>query len=424
MNHDNKKTPPPLSDTFKIGYPKVTIVNAKNGIPVHIIRSGTQKVIKLDLIFNAGTRQTSPLIPKATADLIVEATKSFDSETLSTLVDNNGAYLYSEIDRDRVSLSLVVLEKFCDILLEAFQEVVLHPQFSSVDFERYRVKRKQQHIQSLEKTATMAAREFAGQLFGKSHPYGRIIDENDYNTLQLEELKLFHQDFYTSRGTYAIVTGQFSDKTMEKILDLVESIPSGFKHETKDFTPKPESLLVQKIKKNNAKQATIKIGGFAINRKHPDYPALKIVNTFLGGYFGSRLMQVIREQKGLTYGIGSSLISMEHCGYWTIQGDVLVDKVDEVISDVENEILRLRTELVSDEELSMVKNYLQGDILQRFDGPFTTADTYRVLADYDMGLTYFDSLQKTILSITKHDIMQFSNQYLDFKNAYITVVGD
>lgn len=173
----------------------------------------------------------------------------------------------------------------------------------------------------------------------------------------------------------------------------------------------------------DATQATVKVGGFAINRSHADYPKLKIVNTLLGGYFGSRLMQVIREQKGLTYGIGSSIVSLEHSGYWTVQGDVLLDKVDEVIADIGLEINRLKTELVGEEELTMIKNYLRGDILQQFDGPFTIGDTYRTLADFGMDFSYFNTLQQTINGIDSLGIMEMANKYLDFEHSKITIVG-
>ena len=398
-------------------------MHAKNGIPVHIIRAGTKNALKLDIVFKAGTRISSPLIPKATADLMVEATKNYSSELLSNTIDSNGGYLYSDIDRDRASISMVVIEKFFNNLITPFQETITKPKFEQIDFDRYKVTRKQQHIHSLENTSMIASRAFAGQLFGKEHPYGRMAIAEDYDNLDLDVLRSFHKKQYVNEGTYAILTGQFSETTFKKVIDVIESIPEGNNSVDIDFTTNLTDQKTNYIPKTDAQQATVKMGYFWINRTHPDYPKLRIANTILGGYFGSRLMQVIREQKGYTYGIGSSLVSLEHGAYWSVSGDVLIDKAEEVLSDINTEIELLKTELISDDELQMIRNYLTGDILQNFDGPFAIADTYRTLSDYGLNFAYFKSLEEAILSINKKELRDIMQKYFDYDKAVKTIVS-
>ena len=414
---------PRVSKNYTIQYPEVTIIKAKNGIPVHVIKAGTKNVMKLDVVFKAGTRITDPLIPKATADLMVEATQTYHSEKLSNIIDTNGAFLFSEADRDRVSISMVVIEKFFDNLIHPLYETIHKPKFDTVDFNRYRIKRRQQHIHALESTSTIASRAFGSQLYGKEHPYGRMANVHDYDNLDLDKIRDFHRKHYINDGTYAVVAGQFPDSNFDKVMEVIGSIPNGSNTDKNDYTPQPEEPKLNRITKKDAKQATIRVGDFCINKAHPDYATLRIANTILGGYFGSRLMQVIREQKGYTYGIGSNLISLEHGAYWSISGDVLLDKVDEVLADIRSEIELLKIKPIAQSELEMIQNYMMGEILQNFDGPFAIADTYKVLTDYGLDFTYFENLKEAIQLITSDKLCSTVQQYFNYDSAIKTVVS-
>lgn len=414
---------PNTSDIYSISYPKVEILKASNGIDVHVLRSDTENVIKIDLVFLAGTRFAHPLVAQAAADLMTEATKHQNSETLSNIIESNGAYLYTDIHRDRVTLSLVVLERFFDNVIKTFCDVITSAAYDNSDIDNYITIQKQHLIYSLENSSTLANKRFSEMLFGEESPYGKVIKPADYDTLQRKQICEFYRKHYTAEGCYAVVSGNFSDQTFRHIMAVIESVRSG-----KEIENNPIILALPKARENILKpevqQASIKLGELAINCTHADYHLFKIANTILGGYFGSRLMQVIREQKGLTYGIGSAVISLEQYGYWTIAGNVLLDKVEEVLQDINEQIEILKNTLIDEQELRMIKNYMQGDLLQHFDGIFSTSDTYKSLLGFGLDLSYYQQFHEQLLRVTAKEIRQTVNQYFHFEKATTVVINN
>jgi predicted Zn-dependent peptidase len=156
---------------------------------------------------------------------------------------------------------------------------------------------------------------------------------------------------------------------------------------------------------------------------HPDFLKLNILNTILGGYFGSRLMKNIREEKGYTYGIGSVLISLKKEGFLVIVSEVGSAYTKKTLHEIFKEIRRLREEKVSPEELTLVKNYMMGDFLRSFDGPFAISESYRSMLDFHLSMDYFSRVIKTIKSITADEIMDLANLYLIEENFVRTIAG-
>ena len=148
-----------------------------------------------------------------------------------------------------------------------------------------------------------------------------------------------------------------------------------------------------------------------------------MVNTILGGYFGSRLMANIREEKGYTYGIGSRMVSMNNAGYIYISTEVGTNVCDDAVNEIYKEIDKLRNELVSSEELNLVKNYMMGDFLRSADGPFALADKFKKIMFYDLSYSYYDEFVKTVKTITPEQIQSLADQYLNPDDLYELVVG-
>jgi predicted Zn-dependent peptidase len=175
--------------------------------------------------------------------------------------------------------------------------------------------------------------------------------------------------------------------------------------------------------KDDALQSALRIGKATINKKHHDFLPFMVVNTIFGGYFGSRLMTNIREDKGYTYGIGSGLASLNHAGMFFIASEVGNEVTGKAIEQIFIEIEKLRNEPVKEEELSLVKNYLLGTFLRSADGPFALADLFKATLDYGLDMSYYDTFLHTVKNITIKDIQDIAVKYLQPDSMIRLVVG-
>ncbi|MBS1503743.1 MAG: insulinase family protein, partial [Bacteroidetes bacterium] len=160
-----------------------------------------------------------------------------------------------------------------------------------------------------------------------------------------------------------------------------------------------------------------------ITRVHPDFPALQVLNTVLGGYFGSRLMANIREDKGYTYGIGSGLSSLKQGGAMFIASEVGADVCRDAVSEIEKEISILKTELIPDDELALVRNYMMGSLLGSLENVFSHADKFKNIYFSGLNYDYYDRYTEVVKTVTAGELLQLANKYLDLDKFYRVIVG-
>ena len=157
--------------------------------------------------------------------------------------------------------------------------------------------------------------------------------------------------------------------------------------------------------------------------RHPDYNKFLLLNTVLGGYFGSRLMSNLRENKGYTYGVNSFVTNYKHAGFFSVSTEVNVQYTDAALSEIFQELNRLRNTKVDDEELTRVKNYIYGTFLRTFDGPFSLAERYIGAKDIGKGFSFYKKSLNDILQVTTEELREAANKYLDPDDMITLVVG-
>jgi predicted Zn-dependent peptidase len=177
------------------------------------------------------------------------------------------------------------------------------------------------------------------------------------------------------------------------------------------------------IEKRKAVQSAIRIGSPTINKLHADYHGLQITDTLLGGYFGSRLMKNIREEKGLTYGISSNINSLQLSGYKVIATEVGKKYTQKTLDEIYKEIKILQTEPVDRKELDVVRSFMTGELLRMFDGPFAVADSFRSAWEYGFDNTFYYKLAEKIKTIEPDEIMWMAKTYYNIDELYEVVVG-
>jgi predicted Zn-dependent peptidase len=261
-------------------------------------------------------------------------------------------------------------------------------------------------------------------LFGNNHPYGKTVTDKDFETLNTNHLKDFFSTFYTPANMSVIISGKICKNLME-ILEkhLGEKYPGIPPEATNKLRIEGSSEKRIRIPKRGAIQAAIRIGSTTINKRHPDYPGLKVLNTLLGGFFGSRLMKNIREDKGYTYGIHSAAASLNLSGYKVISAEVSNKVTQNAIDEIYREIRILQKEPVKHSELELVRNYMSGEMVRMFDGPFAMAESFKAVWEFDLSLNYYNQLADTIRTITPDALLNLANKYYNIDDLYEIVAG-
>jgi len=416
---------PDFKEITNLVYPKAEIKKLDNEIPVYLIDAGTEDILKIEFIFEAGVwYQKKPLSSSITNSLLSSGTKNLTEQQIAEKIDFYGAYISLQSDRDYATISLFTLNKYLKETIAVIKEIVSNPIFPEKEFETEINIKKNQFELDLTKVKTLASRKFISSVFGESHPYGTLANADDFDKLKTSDLKEFYQKYYTVDNCKILVAGKLYKDTFNIINDAFGdnwSIKS-FKSDN-EFRLNTSSKKEQLILKEDAVQSALRIGCNMFSRKHPDYAGMQVLNTVLGGYFGSRLMKNIREDKGYTYGIGSVVYPMKHEGYFSIVSEVNAKVCRNAIDEIYKELSILSSEKISDEELLLVKNYIKGDLLKGFDGPFNLSEKYKIIITNNLDETYFKKFMDLINTINSDNLMKLSQKYLDTNNLMSIIAG-
>lgn len=421
----DRKTPPPFQQVSNIAFLDAKQSSLDNGIELNYINGGSQEILKIDFIFNAGIwYQQDQLVASATNHLLKEGTKNYSAYEIAEGIDKYGAFLEVECSFDTASVTLYTLNKYLNKVLPLVKEVICFPEFSEKEFNLYKTNTIERFKINQEKGSYVARKEFSSHIFGVNHPYTSNPNEKDYDLLSLEKIKRYYTENYNLNNARILVSGKVENES----IDLLNSFFGQSEITTTERpTVIPKSNLTDKrklfIEKPKALQSAIRIGRQIPNKLHQDYFSLKIFNTILGGYFGSRLMANIREDKGYTYGIGSGLVSLKNGGYFFISTEVGSDVTSNALIEIYKEIDLLCNKEVEKGELELVKNYMLGQLLKGCDGAFNMASLYESVHLYDLNLDYYNRYINAIKNITPKAIQEIGVKYFNVNELKEVVVG-
>lgn len=424
----DRKISPAFGTVEKIEMIRATEQRLRNNIPVYSVNAGTQELIKIEFLFAAGMFQQSLPLQAATVNtMLEEGTSKLTAAEIADKVDYYGAFLETGVSQDSASVVLYTLNKHLRSTLPVVEQVIKDSVFPQHELETYIRNRKQKFHVNNQKVANIARKQFSELLFGAKHPYGINVKEADFDKIDREHLNDFYSRYYRADNCKIILAGKVDEDVLGLLDDhfggndwLKESKKKAIK-EKKDISIVSSVQHQHIIVKSDALQSAIRIGKVLFNKIHPDFQSLQVLNTIFGGYFGSRLMSNIREDKGYTYGIGSGLVSLQNSGYFFISTEVGVEVCRDAINEIYFEMNRLREDLVEENELQLVKNYLLGKFLRSVDGPFAMAERFKGLMEYGLGYDYFDKYIATIKSISASELRDLANNYFD-KNSMIELV--
>ncbi len=424
MNFD-RTIEPPLKAIEKIDLLPVNKISFANGLSAHIINAGEQDVIKLELVFKAGRmHENAKGVAGAVSQLLRDGTSKHSSKEISETFDFYGASISTQAFIDTSSVSLYTLNKHLSKLLPLLKEVLTDAVFPQRELDTYIQNNKQKLLVNLEKVEFLSQRKFTSSLFGGNHPIGYTTNETDLDLLNTDLLKQFYTARFQPQYCTAIISGRVTDETVKLIEEYFGK---------DNISDKKIATLSAEISplegnefyefKTDAVQSAIRIGKRFINRRHTDYHKVKVMNMIFGGYFGSRLMSNLREDKGYCYGVYSSIASFVNDAYLCIAAEVNADSTADAVTQIKNELNLMCTEKVSTEELKLVKNYIMGTILSDTDGPFNVSEIIKHLVVYDLELNEFQKGITEMMSTSSDDILQLANKYFVPSTMNDVIVG-
>jgi predicted Zn-dependent peptidase len=416
---------PPVYPVEKVVIPDAVLFTLNNGVPVYMIEAGTEDIIRLEFVFRAGqVKENLPLLSSTCNMMLSEGSENYTSEELNRLLDYYGVFLNQSAEKDRAGIVLYFLNKHIEKVLELSREILFRPVFPEPELNSLMKKRLRWYLVNREKVQNLAMDQFFESLFGKDHPYGYQIAENDFENITSPVLSGFHSRYYTPGNMAVIISGKIPVGTTQA-LNLFFGNPGSGDIISPEPSVSPQGELLKKIHlaKPETVQTAIRIGSSTINKRHPDYPGLKILDSILGGYFGSRLMKNIREDKGYTYGISSSLSSLDLTGYKVISTEVGQKNSQKAIDEIYREIRLLQQIPVGKEEMTVVRNYMSGGMLRMFDGPFALAESFRSAWEFDLDNRYYYRLAEKIKSIDQDEITELARTYYNIDDLYEVTVG-
>lgn len=425
MTEELKRIQPPVYPVGEMIIPEVSSYKLDNEVPVYLIESGTEEVVRIEFTFHAGQiKDQIPLLSTTCNAMLSEGSKNYTSEELHKQLDYYGAFLHMSVEKDRAGIVMFSLNKHIDKIIELSHEILFRPVFPEPELNALLKKRLQWFRINKEKVQNLAYDQFFESIFGKLHPYGRQVVENDFSAITVASLADFHSKYYTPDKMAIIMSGKIPEQSIALLNKHFGNLSIG--EIFNDIKPgKPMGLETKKnlVKKPGSVQSAVRIGSATINKRHPDYLSLKVLDSVLGGYFGSRLMRNIREEKGYTYGIRSSVTSLELSGYKVISTEVGSKNCRNAINEIYKEIQLLQKEFVEEEELKVVRNYMAGELLRMFDGPFSTAETFKSAWEFGLDNNYFIRFAEKIKTITPDEIKSMALTYYSVDELYEVIAG-
>ena len=416
----------PQNQAFSaVNFLPVQRLDLSNGLPVLALDAGSQDLVRIELEFYAGKRfQPKSLVSAGTNYMLKEGTSKRSATALAEAVDYYGAFLQVEFDNDLTSIVLYSLNKHLNSVIPLLSEAVSDSVFPEEEIELWLRRSKQKYLVESDAVRQVAQRHFPRLIFGEGHPYGQLTLAEHYDQIKKEDLVSFYKSHYSLGNAFMTVAGKLTSGLQGDLESLFGHLETGQNFAS---TTVPAGITTDKrqnlIEMPGKMQSAIRIGRLMFDRKHPDFLGMQVLTTVLGGYFGSRLMSNIREDKGYTYGIGAACSPLHQSGYFFISTEVGADVCQSALDEIYKEIAQLRDELIPDEELELVRNYMMGAFLRNTDGPFAQAD--RLISVHAVGLDfdYYAKFIDVVQSITAEELKSLAEKYLQEEDLIELVVG-
>lgn len=419
----NRSQIPPFKEptSFEFNLLPYQLIQLDNKTNVYLVEGGIQKIITCEIVFETETIAGNQImLPKITNSILLNGTKNHTAYQISQIFENEGIFVSTTHNRQRSSLTIQCLTKNFNKILPIIKEILEESIFPENEIELYKKNEISNLVVQLKKCGVLANRKLGSLLYGSSHPLGQFSTASLIENIDRESILTYYKKTYTN-GTCAIfLAGNIEIDTIASINKYIGQI--AFSHQKIEPIPaalKPFKKTIEHNIENTAGvQAAIRVARQFIAYNHPDFHYANVLNVILGGYFGSRLMKNIREDKGYTYGIQSYIQHLHVQPSLVIGAEVGKKCIEDTFTQIKIEFNKLQQNLISADELSTVKNFILGSLLNDLNGPMQIAHIWK---GYILNSVSVDNLYKSIQiikNIQPKQIQEMAQKYLCIDDFY------
>ena len=439
---------------------------------LYVLRSDTLDAVRLDIVVGAGQGHQDKLLQALfTNRLLREGTRHHTSAELAEKLDYYGAWLELTVSVHHSYLTLYTLKRYACETFALVGEMLHEPLFPEERLRIISANNKSQYLVNRQRADVIARRLFNRAVYGDNHPCGRFAEKKDFDAITRDDLLRFFTTYYRPDNCNIYLAGNVDDNLIEAAKKSLSLTPSqggetlaeaqlSFGQNTLSLTSpslgggrgealsQEEGTLAEaqlSFGQNtpsltspslgggrgealihhlpSAVQASIRMGGLLMDVASDDYYRMRVVTTILGGYFGSRLMKSIREDKGYTYSISADMLTNTRQVLFVVSSEALADKGEVIADEVRQHCRRLAEERVPDDELTMVRNYMIGEICRNYEGAFSLIDAYIYIHTLGLPLEHISRTIDTVRSIDAETIRQTAAQWLDADRFHTVIVA-
>ena len=413
-------------------FPQPKLLSVADGMPLYVLRSDYHEAVRIDVVVEGGQWEQEKLLQALfTNRLLREGTHAHTSSQLAELLDYYGAWLELSVSAHHSFITLYTLRRFAGETCRLLAEMLADPVFPEERLSIIKANNKNQHLVNCRRGDVLSRRMLYSAIYGTGHPCGHFAETDDFEAVSRQDLERFHTAFYTQGHISVYLSGNVDDDVIKAASEL------RFTKASPSLCPPFQPLFASpslhsqlsipasplRLKQPDAVQASVCMGRLMMDADSDDYFAMRVVSTLLGGYFGSRLMTLLREEKGYTYNIGADLLTNTRQVLFNVYCEALADKGDEVVDIVRSECRRLGTELVSEEELSTVRHYMEGELLRNYEGAFALVDASIFVHTLGLGSNHLERTLATLRTIDAPTIRDVAARWLDADTLVAAVVA-
>ena len=422
----DKSVSPQISSFTDLKFDYPSFVKLSNGLKLYVLNNGDQDVNRFEVMYRGGLlEETKPLQSFALASMLIHGSEEYLSQDVAEILDYNGSQLSATNHDNFTHISLNSLNKNFNTVLPVLKSILNAPSIPEREYEVLCSQVKSAYHTARQRVKYLAQMAGRKLYFGENHPFSHMICDDDVDNLTIEDIKSFHRKFYKPQNCVLLLSGKVGDEEISLINKYFGQEPNvGDISEFVDSERQPSSKRTLVVDKEGALQSSVYMLHEAVPRNHPDYIKLRILITALGGYFGSRLMQNIREDKGYTYGINAMLVGRRSGAKIVITSECDTAYTYLLIEEVEKEIRKFHDKPIDEEELDIVKNYMLSDLAKTLDSPFSMASCVSSNILFSTGEDYFNRQVAEITKITAKELQEVANKYLDVNKFYTAIAGD
>ena len=420
-----KPGPPPA-----LKLPQIQKRTLSNGVPVWIVELHKVPVVHVTLAVRSGSG-ADPRgkygIASLTAEMLDEGAGQRNALQIADAIDYLGASLSTSSTSDASSVDLHVPVARLGDALPIMSDVSLHPSFPEEELQRTREELLTSLVQAQDDPASLIQFAFPRLVFGPQHRYGTVSigTAAAVKGFSVADLRQFHAQQYVPSNAALIVTGDVTTASTMARLEAAFGAWKGAPAPQTAVPPAPQltTRQIYLIDKPGAAQSQIRIGWVGVPRSTPDYFALRVLNTILGGSFTSRLNQNLREEHGYAYGASSSFEMRRAAGPFYAAAGVQTDKTAEALTEFFKELDAIRKPIPA-EEIEKAKNYLALLLPRTFETTESVAGSLAQVFVYNLPADYYATYTSRIRAVTPADVQRAAERYIQPDKFAVVIVGD